>query len=181
MPGFPKSLLSPKTTPACFCISPSIPRLGFIFFFLDKGELAVCSLQKMESLNSSLEGKIWHNETNQKKKRKTKFLGGKNHFPPLHSCSSISACCDHHTPDCLYFTHLIEMNSWRELRVFSPPCSGFGEGSGGGETWMGSTGCQAWLCTAKNVSPVSPVCPVLLSPAVPYLSHTVGATWFSLC
>lgn len=143
------------------------PQAWFLFF-LDERGFAVCSLQKMESLNSSLEGKSWHNETNQKKNGKAKFLGEKTIFPPPSSCSSISVRCGHHTPDSLHFTLLAEMNSWEELRDVPPPCSAFGEGSGGGGAWLGSTAENNFTCV-----------PWPVSPAVPHLSHRLGVTWFS--
>lgn len=156
MPGFPKSLLSPKSTPACFCIRPSIPRLGFIFSWIKQNLLsALC--RKRNPWTAPWRGKLGIMKQTKRKRGKPNFWEKKNHFPPRHSCSSISVCCGHHTPDSLHFRHLIEMNSWRELRGVPPTLQWSGEGSGDGE--------------AKNVSPV---CPVLLSPAVPYLSHTVG-------
>lgn len=131
----------------------------------------------MESLNSSLEGKIGHNEANQKKNRNIIFLGeNPKHFPPPHSCSSLTGCCGHHTPDSLLFRPLIEMNPWTELRDLPLSCSAFGGGSGDGEAWMGSRGCQAWLCTAKDNVTCEPWSAVT-SCALPVTQS--GVTWFS--
>ena len=122
------------------------------FFFLDKGGLAVCTLQKTESLNSSSEGKIRRKEIEQKKIRKTNSLGEKpKHYQPPRSCYKPTVCCDHHTPntDFLYFISFMRC-PWKGAEGSPSSRSAFGEGSGDGEAWMGPPGCRSQLCTAKG-------------------------------
>lgn len=72
----------------------------------------------MESLN----GENLAPRSKPKEKQENQIFGRKKTiFPSPFSCSSISVCCGHHTPDSLHFRLLTEMNSWRSWGISPHP------------------------------------------------------------
>lgn len=82
LPGFPNPSVLQRQLQHISVLVQVSPGLVSIFF-LDKGGLAVCSLQKTDSLNSFSERKIRHKEMKQKKIWKLDSLGeNANHLSP---------------------------------------------------------------------------------------------------
>lgn len=76
LPGFPRSLSSTKTTPARFFISPSIPRLGFVFSWI-KEDLLSAFCRKLSPWTAPWRGKLNIKKWNKTKSGNKKSLGGK--------------------------------------------------------------------------------------------------------
>lgn len=197
LPGFPKSLSSPQKTPACFCISPSIPRLGFIFSWI-KEDLLSALCRKLSPWTAPWRGKLGIRKWNKRKSGKPILCEKKTkHFHPPRSGYNLTVCCDHHTPNnaFLHFRHLIKMRCpWKELRDLLLPAVPLGGNVGiekpGWDPQAVSPGSAQPRAIGNTVPPRFAVkhlsssgchfvSPGLLSPAVHYPSHSLRVTWLS--